>query len=384
MLHWNHANEARRPCPAKNYVAHMLRILDRYILKKFISTFVFAILLLTFITVVIDLSEKADDFLQSKARVGQIVSQYYLGFIPHIVSLLFPLFVFISVIFFTSKMAGRSEIIAILASGTSYSRFLRPYWIGSLLLAAVLWLAFRYVTPVANRMRTAFEVRYLDKTGFGNNNKGPTVYFRNDSTHYGQVSYFDTVAKRGSSFILQQIVAGKLVENLRAESLLWDTAKNNWKMQDVIRHRWDSGRERVEQLPFLYVSLNFKPSELVKSEYTKTVMQTPELVRFIAQEQLRGSEGINEFLVERYHRDATPVSLVILTMIGVAVASQKVRGGSGLHIAIGFITGALYILIDRFSTIFSTKGNLPPLLAAWAPNLIFLVVAIVLFRRAPK
>ncbi|TAD84214.1 MAG: YjgP/YjgQ family permease [Bacteroidetes bacterium] len=362
----------------------MLKILDWYILKKFITTFVFAILLLTFITVVIDISEKSDDFLKSDATLRQIVTEYYFGFIPHIVSQLFPLFVFISVIFFTSKMAGRSEIIAILASGTSYTRFLRPYWIGAIFLALVLWLSFRYVTPVANRMRTVFETTYLDDKAVNNTSKSPTVYFRNDTTHYGQVSYYDSANKRGNSFVLQHIVDGKLKENLRAETLQWDTLKKGWMLQEVIRHRFDSGKETVEKIASLPIALNFKPSEFIKSEYTKTVMKTPELDRFITQEQLRGSEGINEFLVERYHRDATPASLIILTMIGVAVGSRKVRGGSGLHIAIGFITGSLYILIDRFSTIFSTKGNLPPLLAAWTPNIIFLVVAIILFKRAPK
>ena len=362
----------------------MLKKIDWYILKKFITTFVFAILLLTFITVVIDISEKADDFVKSGVSTKQIITEYYFGFIPHIVSLLFPLFVFISVIFFTSKMAGNSEIIAILASGTSYSRFLRPYWLGSILLGLVLWLSYRYVTPVANRMRTTFESRYLDDDNLGNNSSSSTIYFRNDSTHYGQVSYFDTSLKRGSNFILQKIVDGKLTENIRAESLQWDSVLKKWKITDVIRHRYDSNKETVDQPTNLVVNLNFKPSELIKTKFTKNVLQTPELIQFIKQEKLRGSEGLNEFLVERYHRDATPFSLIILTMIGVAVASRKVRGGSGFHIAIGFITASVFILIDRFSTIFSTKGNLPPLLAAWMPNLIFLVVAIILFRRAPK
>ncbi len=132
------------------------------------------------------------------------------------------------------------------------------------------------------------------------------------------------------------------------------------------------------------VNLNFKPGEVIKTQFTKNIMQTPALIKFINEEKLRGSEGINEFMVERYHRDATPASLIILTMIGVAVGSRKVRGGSDLHLATGFIIGALFILTDRFSTIFSTKGNLPPMLAAWMPNLLFLMVAIILFRRAPK
>ena len=171
-----------------------MKKIDWYILRKYITTFVFAILLLTFITMVIDTSEKADDFVQSGLSAWQILTQYFAGFIPRMITLLFPLFVFISVIFFTSKMAGRSEIIAILASGTSFNRFLRPYWVGSILFATVLWLSFRYVTPKANQIFNAFQTRYIDEPNFSGDYKASTIYFRNDSTHFGQVSFFDTAA----------------------------------------------------------------------------------------------------------------------------------------------------------------------------------------------
>lgn len=202
----------------------MLRKIDWYILKKFLSTFVYGIVLLTFITVVIDISEKADDFVQSGLSAGDIIMKYYVGFIPHIVSMLFPLFVFISVIFFTSKMAGRSEIVAILASGTSFNRFLRPYWVGAAFLSLTLWLGYRYVTPRANSLRTEFQTRYIDKGSF-TTNSGGALYFKNDSTHYGQISYFDTTTKRGTSFVLQEVKGNKLVKNLRADALVWDTGK---------------------------------------------------------------------------------------------------------------------------------------------------------------
>lgn len=362
----------------------MIKKLDWYILKKFLTTFFFAIVLLTFITVVIDISEKADDFVKSGLSTGQIITQYYFGFIPHIVSLLFPLFVFIAVVFFTSKMAGRSEIVAILASGISFNRFLRAYWIGAFILALMLWLSYRYVTPAANKLRTTFQTKYIDSGPSGNNANQNTLYFRNDSTHYGQVSYFDTVSKRGSGFVLQKIVKNQLLENLRAESLVWDTAKKKWKLEAVILHRFDSGRESIKQQPEMFINLNFKPTELKKSEYTKDVLKTPELTDLIEKETLRGAEGLNDLKVEKYHRDATPFSLLILTLIGVSLASRKVRGGSGFHLAIGIIIAALFILTDRFSTIFSTKGSFPPALAAWTPNIIFLIVAIFVFVRAPK
>lgn len=362
----------------------MIKKLDWYILKKFFTTFFFAIVLLTFITVVIDISEKADDFVKSGLSTGQIITQYYFGFIPHIVSMLFPLFVFISVVFFTSKMAGRSEIVAILASGIAFRRFLRPYAIGAAVLAITLWLSYRYVTPAANKLRTTFQTKYIDNGSSNQNNYRSTLYFRNDSTHYGQVSYFDTTTKRGSNFVLQRIVNNVLKENLRAETLLWDTAKKRWKLEGVITYTMDSGKETIKQDAEKYINLNFRPSELKKGEYTKDILKTPELVDFINKETLRGAEGLNEYKVEKYHRDATPFSLLILTWIGVSIASRKVRGGSGLHIAIGIIMAALFILTDRFATIFSSKGSFPPALAAWTPNLIFFVVAVYVFIKAPK
>lgn len=361
----------------------MLNILDRYILKKFFFTFLYAIILLSFITVVIDISEKTDDFVKSGLSAGQIFMEYYIGFIPHIVSMLFPLFVFISVIFFTSKLAGRSEVVAILASGTSFNRFMRPYWIGSITLCIVLWLGYRYVTPAANSLRTDFQTRYIDKQSFTTTTSS-ALYFRNDSTHYGQVSYFDTTSKRGSSFVLQEVKDSRLVHNLRAEYLIWDTSTNKWLLNQVTERFITADGERIVSTDSMYIDLNFKPTEFVKTEFTKDVLSTPELAELINKEKLRGKEGINDLIVEKYRRDASPVSIIILTVIGVSVSSRKVRGGSGLHLAIGFITAALFILTDRFSTIFSTKGDFPPMLAAWMPNLIFVVVAAYLYSKAPK
>lgn len=360
-----------------------MKKIDFYILKKFFSSFLYSIILLSFVTVVIDVSEKADDFVKSGLSSGQIFTQYYIGFIPHIVSMLFPLFVYISVIFFTSKMAGRSEIVAILASGVSFSRFMRPYWVGSFIMALTLWLGYRYVTPKANMLRNEFQSRYIDKDNF-TTSSGGALYFKNDSTHYGQVSYFDTSTKRGSSFILQEIVNNKLVKNLRAEYLVYDTIYKKWMLQSVTIRTINGTSETVELVDSMKIALNFKPTEFVKTDFTKDVLTTPELTELIKKEKLRGKEGINDLIVERYRRDASPVSIIILTVIGVSVSSRKVRGGSGLQLAIGFITASLFILTDRFSTIFSTKGDFPPLLAAWTPNLIFIVVAIYMYIRAPK
>ena len=360
----------------------MITKLDWYILKKFLSSFFFSIILFAFITVVIDVSEKTDDFVKANLDAYTIFKEYYLGFLPYMVGMLFPLFVFIAVIFFTSKMAGRSEVIAILASGVSFNRFLRPYWIGSCFLAIVLWLGLSHIIPKANKLRTKFQATYIDEDL--NRRNSSTQYFRNDSTHYGQISYFDTSTKRGSNFVLQEFDGTKLVKNIRADNLLWDTAKKGWIITNVVMRDIDSLREKVSILDTMQVKLNFKPYELQKGEYTKDILETPALAEYIRNEKMRGAENTKDLEVERYRRMATPISLIILTIIGASVASRKVRGGSGLHLAIGFVTAALFILTDRFSTIFSTKGNFPPLLAAWMPNIIFFIVAIVLYRKAPK
>lgn len=363
-----------------------MKKLDWYILKKFLTTFFFAIFLFAVIAVVVDVSEKTDDFVRSGLSVQNIITQYYYGFVPHIIALLLPLFVFIAVIFFTSKMAGRSEIIAILASGTSYSRWLRPYWVGGVILAAVLWFANQYVVPRANQVRGSFEANYIDKNNSYNAliSTSSYIYLRVDSFTYAGIYAYDTLIKRGGPYFSFTVKKNKVVENLRADQLIWDTASRKWKLESLIQRKITDKGEDVTLTTEKVMDFSFKPFDLSRDKYTKDKLTTPELDRFIELEELRGSEGLNSLKVERYRRDATCVTVILLTLIGAIVAGRKVRGGSGVHLAVGFVTAALFILTDRFSTIFSTKGDLPPLLAAWIPNLIFVFVVIFLYRKAPK
>jgi len=362
-----------------------MKKLDWYIFKKFIVTFLFSLLILAIIIIVVDLSEKADDFVKSGLSFRQILMQYYLGFIPHMIALIFPLFVFISVIFFTSKMAGKSEIVAILASGISFRRFMFPYWLGAGVLSVSLWLADRYLLPRANRIFSTFQVTYIDRpNAYGRNSQSTTINFRVDSNRYAQVSNFDTATKSGYNFVVQKITNNQLINNLRADRLEWDTTKQKWKLINAIERKIYGLDEEVIQFDTLFMPFNFKPQDIQKDEYTKDKLTTPELNRFIALQQVRGTEGINDLLVERHRRTATPFSVILLTFMGVSIASRKVRGGMGFHLALGFILALLFIFTDRFSTMFSTKGDFPPMLATWLPNIIFTIVAIYLYRRAPK
>ncbi len=364
-----------------------MKKLHWYILKKFLSTFFFSILLFTIIAVVIDVSEKTDDFVKSGLGFTDVITQYYFGFIPFIAAMLFPLFVFIAVIFFTSKMAGRSEIVAILASGTSFNRMLFPYWVGGIFLGLLLLFASNFVIPRANEIRTTFEARYIKVNStydplVANNNRN--IYFRVDSFTYAGLRNYDTAAKTGGPFFMHRIRNNTLTYNLRAETIRWDTAKDKWVLVNVIQRTINGLKESVSMTQEKTMNFNFQPFDLSRDEYAKDKLTTPELNRYVSLEESRGAEDINTLKIEQYRRYATPVAVVILTIIGAVVASRKVRGGSGAHLAIGFITAAVFILMDRFSTIFSTKGNFPPIIAAWLPDVIFSFVAIYLYRKSPK
>lgn len=366
----------------------MIRKIDWYILGKFFTTFIFCMLLFTAIAVAVDSSEKTDDFVKSGLTTSQIIREYYFGFVPHIWGLLYPLFVFIAVIFFTSKMALRSEVIAILASGTSYNRWLRPYIIGGVVFALGLWFANRYGIPKANEIRGDFQTKYGDKINTAANqnysNCYNCYYLRISADTYVGVKSYDTATKSSGIFFLNRIKNNKIYYNLRADKIQWDTAKNNWKLINVLERKVDSAREVLKQIPEMNMNMNFKPEDLRKDEYLKDKLNTPQLVQYIKMEELRGTEGLNALKVEWHRRTATPATVLILTLIGAIVAGRKTRGGSGLHLAVGIMIAAIFIVSDRFSTVFSIKGDFPPLLAAWMPNVVFSFVAFYLYRKAPK
>ena len=373
----------------RNYlilIQHKMKKLDKYILKSFLTTFVFCIILFTVIVVVIDTSEKTDDFHKSGLSLWTIMTEYHLGFIPHIDAMLFPLFVFIAVIFFTSKLADRSEVIAILSSGVSFRRFLVPYWIGSVFLATLLWLAYQFVLPRANTIWGVFQAKYID-VNFGNNeNKSflQNYYFRLDSNTYAGLRSYDTLSKTGANFFIQEFKKNELVYNLRCENIAWDTTVRKWKLTNVQQRIFNGDKETIRHNPSLLINYNFKPTDLRRDDYLKDRLSTAELNNLIKMDKMRGSEDINTLLVERYNRDAIPASVIILTLIGATLASRKVRGGSGLHLAVGVVLSVLYILFGKFSLVFATKGNFTPFLAAWLPNILFGFIAYYLYRRASR
>ncbi|MEO6537090.1 MAG: LptF/LptG family permease [Ferruginibacter sp.] len=364
-----------------------MKKIDQYILLKYLVTFFFCLVLFTAIVVVVDISEKTDDFVKSQLTAWQILRDYYFGFIPRIDAMLFPLFIFISVIFFTSKMAGRSEIIAILSSGVSFRRFMLPYLVGGTFLSLLLWLGYQYIVPNANRKWGDFNKTYVDvNAGLNNTNTSykQNIYFRLDSNSYAGIKGYDTITKSGNGLFIQKFKNNKLQYNLRATNFNWDTTKNRWRLTNIVERTLNEINETVKRSDSFFVVYSFKPIDLRKDDYLKDQMSSPDLDEFIKAEKMRGSENLSSLQVERFNRDAIPVSVLILTVIGVALASRRVRGGSGAHLAVGVLISVAYILFSRFTLVFATKGSFTPWLAAWIPNIIFGLLAFYLYKRAPK
>jgi lipopolysaccharide export system permease protein len=361
-----------------------MKILDWYIIKKFFVTFFFCLVALTFIVLIVDLSEKTDDFAKTGLSYKQIITQYYFGFLPHIEAMLFPLFIFISVVFFTSGMANRSEIIASLSTGISFGRFLRPYIVGGLIFTAFLWWCNQYVLPPANEKWANFNAKYIDYNygGYVNTATLTNKYFKLDSFSYAGIRYYDTTSKTGSNFFIQRFNKTNLIYNLRALTIKWDTSKNKWMLSNVVIRTIDGLHQKVKDTTSMHMNFNFKPRDLQRDEYMKDKMTTPELNQFIKLEKIRGSGDVNALLLEKNNRNAIPVSVFILTIIGACISSSKIRGGSGFHLAIGFLVCILYILVGRFASVFALKGNFNPVIAAWLPNVVFGALAWYLYRRA--
>lgn len=351
------------------------------------STFVVSLLLFTLISVVIDISEKMDDFVKSNLSVYKIITLYYIGFVPHIVTLLMPIFIFISVIFFTSKMAANTEIVAIYASGVSFNRWLRPYFICGVFLAIILWLNINYLVPKANIIKNNFEAQYIDANSSYNalTRGSDNIYLKLDSNTYCGIHNFVERSYFSSYFFIYKFKNGKLFYNLRSSGFQYDTATKDWILNNVYE-RWlsDDQGEIVKQTDVLRRRYIFTPQDLSRDKYTKDKLNTAELKHLMVLEELRGAERVKDLKMEYYRRQVTPFIALLLVFIGAIIAGKKVRGGRGVHLALGIGISASFVLLERFSTIFATKGNFPPLLAATTPLILFIIVIIIFYKNAQK
>ena len=358
-----------------------MKIIDTYIIKKFLGTFFFAISLLIVIVIIFDVSENIDEFFEHNAPWDETIFTYYVNFIPYFINLFSYLFTFISVIFFTSKMASNTEIVAILSSGISFNRLLRPYLISALILALMSFYLSNFLIPKTNIKRRVFKNQYIETL---NKDMDRNIH---QQIHPGNFVYLENFNKSnevGYKFTLENVGDNALQYKMTADKIQWDSLTGKWKIFNYFIRTIDSTGEHIVQGARMDTALNLAPEDLYIKKEDFEEMNFWQLNAQIAKEDLKGSETAKVYKIEKHQRIASPFATIVLTLIGFALSSRKVRGGIGMHLGIGITITFTFILFAKISTTFATNGNLNPALAAWIPNIIFGVLGILLIRLAQK
>jgi lipopolysaccharide export system permease protein len=359
-----------------------MKILDLYIIKKFLKTYVFAVIIIVTIIMVIDYTEKIDNFIDNKASVHAVLFDYYLNFIPYWANYISPLMIFISTVFFTANLAARTEIIAILSTGVSFLRFLRPYIIGSSIIGILTFFMVGWVIPNANKTRIAFERKYVVGSYYYS---GRDVHIKIGPEDYAYMESYDTGSNTGYRFSLDKIEGSQLKVKLLADHITWDSTRKKWTIFDYrIRTFLADGKQKLTYGAKIDTTLNLLPKDFDSKYQLHETFTMPELEDTISKIKSRGADGIEIFLIEKYLRFANPFAVVILTVIGVIVSARKSRGGVGFQIALGFMLAFLYILFFMMSKGIAESGGMPPILAVWLPNLVFTFIGFVLYYTVPR
>ena len=358
--------------------------LDRYIIGKFIGTYIYAIILIISISIVFDVNENLAKFTQYHAPLKAIVFDYYMNFVPYFANLFSPLFVFIAVIFFTSKLAGNSEIIAMLAAGISFKRLMRPYMISCVLISALSFYLSAYVIPHGTVIRQNFETMYKNKKRV---TAADNVMLQVGKGVIAYIQHYDNSMKKGYGFSLDRFEDKKLVSHMTAMEVQYDTISdskyhwtvNNWKIRELrgLREHITSGISKD-------TIIQMEPTDLVYSKGQQETFTSPELKEYISKQIDRGSSNVVQYQVEYHKRIASSFASFILTTIGLSLSSRKRKGGMGMYLGIGLALSFTYILLQTVSATFAVNADAPPILAAWIPNLIFAVVAWFCYRKAPN
>lgn len=358
------------------------RILDLYIVKKFIFTFFIALLLIIGIVIIFDISEKIDDFVSHEAPLKAIIFDYYLNFIPYFMNMFSPLFVFITVIFFTSKMAANSEIIAILSCGISFHRMMLPYMFSAMLIAIFSLVLNLYVIPNSNEIRNEFESKYM-KSSY--QNSGRDVHYQIAPGEFVYVESFSRWNNTAYKFTLEKIKDNKLVSKLSAETAVWDSTFNGWTLKKYFIRDYSGGLEdKIKSGARLDTVINLSVTDFYMTKKTVTTLSYRELKQLIETQKMRGDDNVKLAQIEMHTRFALPFSAFILTVMGVSLSSKKRRGGIGWNIGIGIALSFSYILFLKFSEMFVYTDFLPPGIALWVPNILYAIISGFLYKIAPK
>ena len=356
--------------------------IDAYIVSKFITTFFVALILIIGIVIIFDISEKIDNFVAKEAPLKAVIFDYYLNFIPYFMNMFSPLFVFITVIFFTSKMAADSEIIAILSCGISFHRMMVPYIFSATLIALLSLCLNLFIIPDANKTRLDFENQYV-KTRY--KSVGRNVHYQISPGEFVFAESFSSWNNTAYRFTLEKIVDNKMVSKISAESAVYDEEKNVWTLKKYfIRDYNNDLTDRIRSVKLLDTTLALSSKDFYLTEKTVETLNYHELNNLIDTQRMRGDANVKFALIEKNTRFALPFSAFILTIMGVALSSKKRRGGIGWNIGIGIALAFTYILFLRFSQMFVHTDTLPPVIALWLPNVVFAIIAGFLYKIAPK
>jgi lipopolysaccharide export system permease protein len=355
------------------------KTIDFYISRKFLGTFFYSIALIISIAIVFDISENLDEFISKDIPTKDIVFKYYLNFIPYFANLFSPLFTFIAVIYFTSKMAYNTEIIAILSSGVSYRRLMRPYLVSAAVIALFSWFLGNYIIPSANRERIDFRNYYINQGKFQIERN---IHRQIEPGVYIYMSTFST-NNIGSQFTIEKFEDQKLVEKITAESISWNEDSMRWTINNYWKRTFVNDKEFITKGYRIDTTLNMTPTDYKIERNDMEALTTRQLVDEIRSMKLRGVNSV-EFAIERHKRISGPFSVFILTIIGVSLASRKIKGGLGFHLGLGLLLSFSYILFMQISVVFAVNGNTPPVIAVWIPNLLYAAIAWVLYRWAAK
>jgi lipopolysaccharide export system permease protein len=358
-----------------------MKLLDAYILKKFLTSFFFVVILLVLVIVVIDITERLDDFITSEASFETVLVDYYLNFVPYIANMLSPITVFIATVFVTARMAAHTEIIAILSSGVSFKRLLFPYFIGSLIIAIGTFFLIGWIIPKANKGRVDFENRYFEGQYFY---EGRNVHMKVGPENYVYLESYNSGMNIGYQFTFETIQNNRLSYKLKTDKITWDSVHHQWHMDAYSERQISKGKETYKEGNGKNLKIGLTPKDFANTYMLHSTFTFPQLLRYIKELEDKGAENINIYQVEKYERMTYPFAIIILTMIGVVVSARKSRGGTGFQIAFGFILAAIYILMVIVSRNFANVGDISPLVASWIPNVLFTLIGFQMYRNVPK
>lgn len=364
--------------------ARYLKILDWYIIKKFIGTYFYSIALIISISIVFDINENLAKFTQYHAPLKAIVVDYYMNFVPYFANLFSPLFVFIAVIFFTSKLAGNSEVISMLAAGVSFKRLMRPYMISAAIISVMTFFLGAYVIPKGTIIRQNFETMYKNKK---KNTSAENVQLQVGKGVIAYIQHYDNNLKKGYGFCLDKFEDKKLVSHMTASEIQYDTisdSKYHWKARNWRIRQLKGMRETITSGSVKDTTIMMEPTDLVFSKGQQETFTSPQLKDYISKQIDRGSGNVVQYEVEYHKRIATSFASFILTTIGLSLSSRKRKGGMGMYLGIGLALSFTYIMLQTVSSTFAINADTPPMLAAWIPNIIFTVVAYFCYRKAPN